>query len=258
MTYAEYLELESLLRLQQPRSVGPAPDELLFIVIHQAYELWFKLMLHEADRLRSALEAGQPSDAAQILRRLNAIQRLLNGQIEVLETMTPAGFAAFRDRLENASGFQSYQFREVEIVFGKRDPTLLAYHPEGSPARERLERRMEQPSVYTAFLRCLARLGHPIPDEAVERTIAGREGGPEVRRALLGILRADPSPALEISEAMVDLDERIQEWRYRHVKMVERTIGDKPGTGGSSGVDYLRSSLFKPFFPDLWRFRDKL
>ena len=129
MTYAEYLELESLLRLQQPRSEGPAPDELLFIVIHQAYELWFKLMLHEADRLRPALEAGDTSNASLTLRRLNAIQRLLNGQIEVLETMTPAGFAAFRGGLENASGFQSYQFREVEIVFGKRDPRLLTHYP---------------------------------------------------------------------------------------------------------------------------------
>jgi tryptophan 2,3-dioxygenase len=252
MTYADYLELEALLRLQRPRSGGPAHDELLFIVIHQAYELWFKLVLHEADALGDALERGDGPRAASCLRRLAAIQRLLNDQIPVLETMTPAGFAAFRGALEDASGFQSFQFREIEIALGRREPDLLAACP--AEHRERLERRQARPSVYTALLRFLAGEGHPVPEEAVEASLAGA-GHPGARRVLGDIYREQSSPALALCEAFVDLDELFQEWRYRHVKLVERFIGTRTGTGGSSGADYLRSTLFKPLYPDLWAAR---
>jgi tryptophan 2,3-dioxygenase len=259
MTYAEYLELSALLQLQRPRSAGPAHDELLFIVIHQAYELWFKLVLHEADALRDALERGDGTAAAFRLRRLAAVQRLLNHQFDVLETMTPAGFAAFRDALGDASGFQSFQFREVEIALGKREPALLTGCPE--PHRERLERRLAQPSVYTALLRHLSSEGYPVPEEAVEASLSGA-GHPEARRVLGEIYQerragggVSFSGALGLCEAFVDLDELFQEWRYRHVKLVERFIGARTGTGGSSGADYLRSTLFKPLYPDLWAVR---
>lgn len=260
MDYADYLHLGPLLKLQQPRSAGPAPDELLFIVTHQVYELWFRVVLHEAELLRRSLEAGDADTSLLALGRLSAIQRVLNGQVEVLETMTPAGFAAFRDCLGTASGFQSVQFREVEILFGKRDRRALEHHAEGSEGRRRLERRLGEPSVYTAFLRFLVGEGHAVPVEAIDASLLGTDpaGHPAVRRALLAILRGPPVASLLLCEALADLDQGFQHWRYLHVKLVERFIGARPGTGGSSGAEYLRGTLFQPLFPDLWTARGEL
>ena len=248
-TYSSYLKLDGLLAQQAPLSDGPEHDELLFIVIHQVFELWFKQILHELDHLRRLLVAGELAAASHTLGRLLKIWKVLVSQIDVLETMTPLEFLSFRERLESASGFQSSQFREVEITLGLRSPKVLKVFPEGSEARSRLERRLEQPSVWDAFLECLLRHGVRIP-------VGADQDSPELLEVLARAYREAPQIAA-LAERLVDLDEGIQEWRYRHVKMVERTIGAKPGTGGSAGVEYLRSTLMKPAFPALWAVRSR-
>ena len=264
LTYARYLKLDELLSLQRPRSQPPEHDETLFIVIHQVYELWFLQILHEVERL-SRLFQGQiepesvhAATCLHTLKRVLTILKTLVAQIDVLETMTPISFASFRTRLESASGFQSAQFREVEIFLGHRDRRLLEHHRENASAYERLQTRLAEPSLYQAFLRYLERRGHAIPSEAF-RPLG--DGPPfesaEVRSVLLEIYRRN-GYLCQVCERLVDLDEGFQEWRYRHVKMVERTIGSKAGTGGSPGAAYLRSTLFKPAFPDLWAIRTEL
>jgi tryptophan 2,3-dioxygenase len=258
VTYGNYLKLTELLSLQVPQSEGPEGaehDELLFIVIHQVYELWFKLVLHELSLVQPSLEAGDTPVAMEAFKRILTIFKTLVGQVDILETMTPVSFLSFRDRLDTASGFQSVQFREVEFVLGARSRALAAHYP---PAQEQLERRLGEPSLYDSFLRYLVTRGYPIPQEALERDRAEPPGeDPEVQRILIDIYHHDPTTR-EICERMVDLDEGVQEWRYRHVKMVERTIGTRRGTGGSAGADYLRSTLFKALFPDLWAIRPHL
>jgi len=267
LTYSNYLRLDELLSLQSPRSEGPEHDEMLFIVIHQVYELWFKEVLHELDLLAELFAAevadgDDPGDTVprilHTLKRVLSIFKTLVGQIDVLETMTPISFGSFRTRLEEASGFQSPQFRELELLLGQRDRKMLRYH-EGHPeALERLERRLAEPSLYQSFLGFLGRCGHEIPGELLAPLDdAPPPEHPAVRAALLRVYRGDDRLA-QVCERLVDLDEGLQEWRYRHVKMVERTIGSKRGTGGSSGVAYLRSTLFQPIFPDLWAVRAEL
>jgi tryptophan 2,3-dioxygenase len=241
LTYTSYLRLDELLACQEPLSDGPEHDELLFIVIHQVYELWFKVLLHEAEHLQRALEAGDTATALATMKRILTILKTVVAQVDVLETMTPLAFGSFRGRLERASGFQSAQFRELEAVLGRRDREVLADHPEG-PARERIAAAMDRPSLYQSFLAYAGLTGRP--SEAVQD-------------GLVDLYRTDTSRA-QVCERMVDIDEGIQEWRYRHVKMVERTIGRQQGTGGSAGVDYLRSTLFHPAFPDLWAIRSRL
>jgi tryptophan 2,3-dioxygenase len=241
LTYASYLHLDELLACQEPLSEGPEHDELLFIVIHQVYELWFKVLLHEAAYLQRALDAGDTATALATMKRILTVLKTVVAQVDVLETMTPLAFASFRGRLERASGFQSAQFRELEAVLGRRDGGVLADHPPG-PARDGIEAAMARPSLYESFLVYLGLHGRP---------------SEEVRDAIVEVYRSDPTRS-QVCERMVDIDEGIQEWRYRHVKMVERTIGDQPGTGGSAGVAYLRSTLFHPAFPDLWAVRSRL
>jgi tryptophan 2,3-dioxygenase len=204
-----------LLGAQRPLS--DEHDELLFIVVHQVYELWFKQLLHELRHLQRRFEAGDTAHALHTLKRVLAILKVAVAQIDVLETMTPRQFLGFRSRLEAASGFQSEQFRQLEALVGEE--------------------------LFGSFLAYLAGQGHPADDD--------------VEGALLAAYRDDGEPA-QIAERLVDLDEGLQEWRYRHVKMVQRTIGDKHGTGGSPGVAYLQSTLFKPAFPELWAIRDRL
>ena len=255
VTYGNYLRLEELLALQTPQSEGPEHDELLFIVIHQVYELWFKLVLHELELVRGALESGDTPDALETFKRILTIFKTLVGQVDILETMTPVSFLSFRHRLDMASGFQSVQFREVEFILGARSRALAAHYP---PAKEQLDRRLAEPSLYDAFLRYLVARGYPVPEAALERDRAlPPEENPEVQPILVDIYHHDPATR-EICERMVDLDEGVQEWRYRHVKMVERTIGTRRGTGGSAGAEYLRSTLFKALFPDLWAIRPHL
>lgn len=262
VTYASYLGLEELLAAQRPRSLGadgrPEHDELLFIVIHQVYELWFKQLLHELAEVQRTLEAGDTDTTLHLLNRVLKILKTLVAQVDVLETMTPLQFLSFRDRLESASGFQSAQFREVEAVLGLRDAAAVRAQPEGSPARTRIAAAQARSSVWGSFLRYLVARGHAVPADVIERDPALPAAGDErVQDVLVAVYRGDADAAL-VAERLVDLDEGIQEWRYRHVKMVERTIGTKRGTGGSAGVEYLRTTLFQPIFPDLWEIRGRL
>ena len=253
LTYSSYLALDDILGAQHPRS--EEHDELLFIVIHQVYELWFKQLLHETGHLQARLEAGDTAQSIRTLRRLLTILKVVVSQIDVLETMAPNHFTNFRARLAASSGFQSSQFRELEAVLGRRDPRVAAHYPEGSPARARLAAAMARPSVFDSFLAYLSARGYAVPTDRDVSTPP--EGSAAVQAELLRVYRADAEEAT-VAEHLVDLDEGIQEWRYRHVKMVERTIGDKQGTGGSPGAKYLRSTLFQPLFPDLWSVRGDL
>ncbi len=257
VTYSSYLHIDELLACQEPLSDGPEHDELLFIVIHQVYELWFKVLLHELARLQDRLEIGDRGSALQAMKRILTILKTIVAQIDVLETMTPLGFSSFRGRLERASGFQSAQFRELEAVLGGRDRRVLDHHPPG-PARDRIEAAMSRRNLWDSFLIHLDKLGHWIPAEVLERDPAGPvEPSPGVQDVLVEMYQSDPASA-QVSERMIDIDEGIQEWRYRHVKMVERTIGAKPGTGGSSGVGYLETTIGRQAFPDLWAIRSRL
>jgi tryptophan 2,3-dioxygenase len=258
LTYASYLKVDELLELQRPLSPGPEHDELLFIIIHQVYELWFKEVNHEIVYLQQRLEANDVPMALASFKRILTVLKTLVGQVDVLETMTPVSFNSFRDRLESASGFQSAQFRETEFLLGHKNEATIRHHPEGSRGRRALEQLANRPSLYDSFLRFLAANGYAIPATVLERDF--RQPPPEseeVRRALLDVYASQPILST-VCERMVDLDEGLQEWRYRHVKMVERTIGSKPGTGGSEGAAYLRATLFRPLFPDLWAIRSEL
>ena len=258
LTYASYLKLDELLALQQPRSEGPEHDELLFIVVHQVYELWFKELLHELDYARSLFDRGEPHRAQHTLKRILTILKVMVAQLDILETMTPLEFQSFRARLEAASGFQSDQFRQLEFALGRKDVRAIARFAEGGRARGALVARLDAPTLWDAFVRYLARAGYAPPAAALERDVrAAIEPDPALQEVLIRVYRGDPKNA-ELCERLVDLDEGIQEWRYRHVKMVERTIGKKPGTGGSAGSEYLRTTLMQPLFPDLWEIRSRL
>lgn len=256
LTYSSYLALDEVLSAQRPRSGDH--DELLFIVIHQVYELWFKEILHELAFLQARLEAGETPQSLATLKRILTILKTVVAQVDVLETMTPRQFGSFRERLEAASGFQSAQFRELEAALGRRTPGMLRNYAEGTPARARIEAAMTRPALFDSLLRYLALQGFPPPIDALQRDVHEPWIGSEtVQDTLLDVYRDNGEPA-QVCERFVDLDEGLQEWRYRHVKMVERTIGDKPGTGGSSGAAYLRTTLFRPMFPDLWAIRSRL
>jgi tryptophan 2,3-dioxygenase len=258
VTYTSYLRLDELLALQQPRSAGPEHDELLFIVIHQVYELWFKELLHELDYVERLLEAGDSPRAQHTLKRILTILKVLVVQLDILETMTPLEFQSFRERLEAASGFQSDQFRQLEFTLGVKSEQVVRRFPEGSRGRIALERRYRETTLWDAFLHYLAREGYRVPPEQLRRDVtASIESSTTVQQVLIDVYRRDAKNA-ELCERLVDLDEGIQEWRYRHVKMVERTIGGKPGTGGSGGATYLRETLGQPLFPDLWAIRSQL
>ena len=257
VTYSSYLKLEQLLDAQKPASEGPEHDEMLFIVIHQVYELWFKQLLHETDHLRRLLDQDRLGDALATFKRILTILKVLVAQIDILETMTPLQFLSFRSRLEAASGFQSPQFRELEFVLGHRNRKMIVHH-EGTPAAAKLEQRLGEPSLWDAVVSLLARRGFPVPASLIERDReAPNPDTPELHPVLIEIYRTQPELA-SLLERLVDLDEGIQEWRYRHVKMVERTIGATKGTGGSAGAEYLRRTLFQPLFPDLWAIRSEL
>ena len=256
LTYTSYLALDEVLAAQRPKT--DEHDEMLFIVIHQVYELWFKQLIHELRHLQARLEAGEGPRALATARRVLTILKTVVAQIDVLETMTPSQFSSFRMRLDSASGFQSAQFRELEAVLGRRDKGALDAYAEDSPERARIAAAMARRSVFDSFLRFLVTQGLDVPADALARDVmlppAAHAG---VQAAVLEAYRRD-SEAAQVSERLVDLDEGVQEWRYRHVKMVERTIGDKAGTGGSSGAEYLRTTLFRPMFPDLWAVRSQL
>ena len=256
VNYTSYLALEEILGAQRPRS--DEHDEILFIVVHQVYELWFKQLIHELRYLQRMLEEGNDARAFATFKRVLTILKLVVAQLDVIETMTPVQFLEFRDRLEAASGFQSGQFRELEAILGRRDPGVLDAYHEGSVDYDRVKAALARPSVYDSFFRYLAAHGYDVPKEILERDVTQPvEESAGVQAALLRAYRDDSGPA-QVAERMVDFDEGLMEWRYHHVKMVERTIGSRPGTGGSAGAAYLRTTLHKPFFPDLWAVRSEL
>ena len=267
VTYISYLKVDELLELQQPLSDGEH-DEMLFIIIHQTYELWFKQMLHEIQALQKALEKGETHKSLALLGRIRTIMKTCVGQIDILETMTPLQFNSFRAKLSSSSGFQSAQFREFEAVLGRRDHAgegadkrtgmgMAEHLIPGSEARARVEKAMARPSLWDSALAYLNTRNHDIPKNLLNRDVTKPyEANEELQEVLLKVHREDPDAAA-VCERLVDLDEGLQEWRYRHVKMVERTIGHKMGTGGSSGVGYLASTLFRPVFPDLWAIRSR-
>jgi tryptophan 2,3-dioxygenase len=234
VTYASYLRIEELLALQQdPR----AHDELLFVVLHQSHELWFKLALHELDEATRLIRLDRFPEAETRLRRIVTVMRQLVAQWDTLGTMSPAGYLEFRHVLEGGSGFQSVQFRELEFASGRKEPTYLQ-SPWLSPAEVgRLQSRLDAPSLADEFTAALDRAG--VPD-------------------VVDVLRAGPGLLSMLAETLLDYDEAVGHWRHRHVLAVERQIGLKPGTGGSSGAAYLRSTLTHRFFPELWEARTRL
>ena len=255
LTYSSYLKVDELLKLQQPLSTGPEHDELLFIVIHQTYELWFKELIHEFSAAQRSLEAGDTHYSLAILGRIRTIMKICVAQIDILETMTPLQFNSFRDRRGASSGFQSAQFREIEAILGRRDSRAASHLLDAD--RERVTQLMNGPSLWDSTLQYVNHRGFTIPDFILNRDFSQPyESHAQVQDSLLQLHRTDPEASL-ICERLVDIDEGLQEWRYRHVKMVERTIGHKSGTGGSSGAAYLSSTLFNPVFLDLWEIRSK-
>ncbi|MGI9627168.1 MAG: tryptophan 2,3-dioxygenase [Longimicrobiales bacterium] len=258
VTYQNYLKIPELLDLQVPLSDPVEHDEMLFIVIHQVYELWFKVVMQELDFCASHFTSGNLPKARAALKRVLTILKVLVGQLDVLETMTPRDFQSFRDRLQSASGFQSAQFRVLEFFLGHKRAKVFESIPEGSAEWKALEQRRDDPTLWDAFLRCLVARGFEVPSEQLERDVRlPAAASEEVQAVLVEVYRTDPQAA-SLCERLVDLAEGLQEWRYRHVKMVERTIGQKPGTGGSAGVDYLKATLGRPVFPDLWAIRSVL
>ncbi len=258
LTYQRYLKIEQLLDLQVVQSDPPEHDEYLFIVIHQVYELWFKILLQEFEKINRDFSSNDLFAAMLSFKRARTVMKTLVGQLDILETMTPMSFTSFRDRLDSASGFQSAQYREFEFLLGYKRAQLLNYQPEGSAERQRLEQRLNARSVVDHFYDFLKHQGVKIPKELRERNLQdASEPNEVIQDGLLSLYKSRPELTI-LFELMTDFDEGLQEWRYRHVKLVERTIGSKRGTGGSLGVDFLKYSLFLPCFPDLWAIRHKL
>lgn len=256
MNYQRYAMVPELLSLQRPLSDPEEHDETLFIIVHQVHELWFKATLHELDRARELLMQGDDPRAAATLKRVRSIMKVLVGQLDILETMTPVEFESFRDRLDTASGFQSAQFRELEFALGMKRASVLKAFPDPDEHR-RLQQRLGEPGLWDAFLHFLAGRGCPIPERVLDRDVTRPVvPDPELQTVLAEAYRSDPG-LVNLCERLVDLDEGFQEWRYRHMKMVERTIGNKPGTGDSAGVAYLATTLTASF-PDLWEMRAAL
>ena len=250
LTYSNYLKLNKLLHIQD--CLSPDHDEMLFIVIHQTYELWFKEMLHEIDYLKQLLVQNDLPRSLHTLKRILTILKVLVHQTDILETMTPLEFITFRDRLESASGFQSFQFRELEFVLGQKNEQILNRFDELDEEKQKLQKRFEQKSLWQIFLEFLKLNGYKITDELIQSD-KNKESS-ELKEVLLNIYNENYMIA-QFCELLLDLDEGFQEWRYRHVKMVERTIGTKQGTGGSDGVKYLMKTLSIKFFPLLWEIR---
>ncbi len=249
LTYGGYLRLDELLAQQVPQADPPAHDELLFITVHQVYELWFQQLLYELETVRDAMMAGETWRARHLLRRVHAVERLLITQVDILETMTPQDFLEFRANLAPASGFQSVQFREIEFLSGGKDRAFLArFRSISATQRARLERRLAEPSLWDAFLHLLASRGLPAgTDEQILESL----------RVVAGD-RAAHDDLWQLAEGLLTHDELAGLWRARHVVMVERQIGTKSGTGGSTGAPYLRKRVPLRYFPLLWELRDHL
>ena len=261
MSYGEYLQLDSLLSAQQPLSSPPHHDEMLFIVQHQTSELWLKLMLHELEAARARLDAGDMAQARKCIARVKHVLRTMTDQWSVLATLTPHEYGQFRGVLAQASGFQSWQYRAVEFILGNKNAGMLRVFTSNPAAHQLIERLLGEPTVYDAFLGELARRGHAVPQAVLERDVsAAWVEHPELIPVYKRIYDDVDSHWEEYAtcEDLVDLEDAFQLWRFRHLRTVQRTIGFKTGTGGSSGVGFLRSALELTFFPELFSVRTEI
>jgi aminocarboxymuconate-semialdehyde decarboxylase len=264
LTYSSYLKVPELLKLQHPQSTPQHHDELLFIIVHQTYELWFRELLHDLDAVVANLKAAGANpksrdevyEAARLLRRCTEITRVLVEQFTILETMLPTHFLAFRGKLEPASGFQSEQFRELEFLCGLKDAKMLRYHRPTPEAHALLERRLREPSLHDVFFDALRTMGKL----QVEESATERERFDARARAVLALYRDERNHRdwIDVCERLTEFDELVVSWRLRHIQLVERVIGVRMGTGGSAGSSYLKLTLDKKFFPELWEARTLL
>jgi tryptophan 2,3-dioxygenase len=258
LSYGDYLQLDTLLSAQRPLSDPPQHDELLFIIQHQTSELWLKLMVHELRSARSLLATDELAPALKRLARVKHIQHTLTGQWSVLATLTPSEYAEIRPFLATSSGFQSAQYREVEFLLGNKDTEMVRVFAHDPAAQAELQTLLGERSLYDEFLAYLSRAGYPVPGDLLERDwTLKHQANPELV-TLLADVYAEPEKhwgVYETCEELVDLEDNFQEWRFRHLQVVQRTIGHKTGTGGSSGVDFLRRALDLTFFPELYEVR---
>ena len=261
LSYNKYLRVPDLINLQDCLSDPAHHDELLFITVHQAYELWFKQILHELDAAIVLMNEGRLTAAARAVRRVVEIEKLLVTQIHILETMTPISFLGFRDELNPASGFQSMQFREIEFTSGLKDKTIIAEFHDDAFASSRLQKRFDSPSLADAFFNALGQRGFTSPPLDGNAGAGEQKQSYDLRtRAVLEILThfEDRYEEFQLTEALLEHDEFFALWRSHHIKMVERMVGAKRGTGGSEGIGYLKTTLDKKFFPELWEARTYL
>jgi tryptophan 2,3-dioxygenase len=251
LTYGEYLKVPELLKLQKCLSDPVSHDELQFIIVHQAYELWFKLVLFELDSIVKAMNDGDAKYAVWLFQRVHSIERLLNQQIHILETMSPVDFLRFRGKLNPASGFQSIQFREIEFISNLKEPNMLQHLKSDPESLAKLEKRLHEPTLWDAFLDLLERNRFQIPED---------RDSEKIKLQLVQLYENSDKyyDLFLLAEALIEHDELIGLWRFHHVRMVERMIGNKIGTGGSEGVRYLTTTLLKKCFPELWDVRTLL
>src|SRR5215203_487962 len=260
LSYNKYLRVQDLINLQDCLSAPAHHDELLFITVHQAYELWFKQVLHELDAAIMLMEEDRIPAATRAIKRVVEIEKLLVNQIHILESMTPISFLAFRDQLNPASGFQSMQFREIEFSSGLKDKSILREFSSDEFAHERLQARMSRPSLAECFYRVLQRRGFNAPLNTEGDAGQQKKSYEERTLAALEVLThfEERYEEFQLAESLLDHDEYFSLWRSHHIKMVERMVGAKRGTGGSEGIGYLKTTLDKKFFPELWEARTYL
>lgn len=261
LTYSGYLRLDRLLSAQEPLSAPPHHDEMLFIIQHQTSELWMKLIIHELGAAMGHIREDELEPCFKILARVKHIQSQLTSQWSVLATLTPTEYQQFRHVLGPASGFQSVQYRQIEFMLGNKDRRLAAMHKHDDDAAASLEKALGSPSLYDEFLHYLARQGRPVPREVLERDPSEPHEPNDGVVAVMKTIYQDPASswdAYEMCEKLVDIDEQFALWRFRHMKVVERIIGYKSGTGGSSGVSFLKQMIEHQFFPELIQVRTAL
>ncbi len=261
LSYGEYLDLGRVLGAQHPRAVPSRHDEMLFIIQHQATELWLKLMLHELVSARISSRADDPQPALKRLARVKQIQTVLTEQWSVLATLTPSEYAEFRSFLATGSGFQSWQYRAVEFILGNKNADMMRVFEHDPQVQQMLHELLTAPSLYDEFLALLSRRGYPVPTSRLERDWTQAYAQDDALIPVLAGIYADPGAhwgVYEMCEQLVDLEDNFQFWRFRHLRTVERIIGSKPGTGGSSGVPFLRRALDLTFFPELYAVRSEI
>ncbi|MCS6886129.1 MAG: tryptophan 2,3-dioxygenase family protein [Acidobacteriota bacterium] len=260
LSYNEYLAVAELLRLQRPKSNPPHHDEMLFIIIHQTYELWFKLILHEFDAVKEDLCRDDWFTAERRLWRVVEIQRVLVSQIHILETMPPVNFLAFRDLLKPASGFQSSQFREMEFLLGLKDRRVLGCFNDDLQAKAQLERRLEESTLADEFYKAMARRGFQVAPPPQRSSFEWQSWLERTVSELVKLYVEEPADdaVYRVAERLIEVDENLSLWRYHHMKIVERIIGSRIGTGGSEGVGYLKHTLGYKAFPELWEVRSRI